>query len=83
VKCGGDGLEYSRRILQYVVVPETQHPKSLAAKITIPLPVGHAVGMLTPVSLDDQRSFEAGEIDDVRPNDMLEPEPERSHPPIA
>jgi hypothetical protein len=83
VKGGSDRLEHARRILKHVIVPETKDAEAFPVKIGIALPVGIVVAMLPAVGFDDQRSFEAGEIDDVRRDDVLAFEFEQRHSAIA
>ena len=66
-----DDLLYARGIGENVVVPEANDPPSPPLEPRRPAPVVVAVGMLSPIRLDDQAVLEAGEIDDEAPEGML------------
>ena len=83
MKGGSNRLEHARRILKHVIVPETQDTETFPAKIGIALAVGITVAMLTAIRFDDQRSFEAGEVDDVRCDDVLAAEFGDRHAAVA
>jgi hypothetical protein len=83
VQRSSDHLENAARVFKHVIVPEAKHSKPFAAEISIALPVRNALSMLSAVSLDDQRPFETGEINNVRRNDMLALEFERRHSAVA
>ena len=78
-----DDLLYARGIGENVVVPEANDPPSPPLEPRRPASVVVAVGMLSPIRLDDQAVLEAGEIDDEAPEGMLTAELVALKPPPA
>jgi len=54
-----------------VVVPETQHAKSLRLQIGVTFLIRHRFGMLSAINFYDQAGFEADKVDDVMINGFL------------
>jgi hypothetical protein len=52
-------------VLQHVIIPELQHAKPLIFEPSGPLLVGHTIGMLAAINLDNEMFLEADKIDDV------------------
>ena len=78
-----DHLENTARVFKDVIVPEAEDSETLAAEIGIAPHRRSALGVLPAVRLDDQRSLETGEIDDVRRDDVLALELERRQSAVA
>jgi len=78
-----DDLLYALGIGENVVVPEANDPPSPPREPRRSAPIIVAVGMLSPIRLDDQAVLEAGEIDDGGPEGMLTAELVALEPPPA
>ena len=65
-----DDILYVLGIGENVVVPEANDPPSPPLEPRGPAPIVLAVGMLSPIRLDDQAVLEAGKIDDEGPEGM-------------
>jgi hypothetical protein len=87
VRVGGDGAAFSLLSALKCLTDKQQHPFSIAQHVVIPEsdnaisaslePFGAdtvVIGMLTAIDLDDQLSFRAEEIGDVRSDWVLSPE---------
>ncbi len=63
--------QYVGRLLQDLVIPETQDQITLGHQPGVSHPVLCTTQMLTPIDLDDQPGLQAGEIDDIRADGYL------------
>ena len=80
---GVDHLEHAARILEHLIVPETENSKAPITKMGIAAAVCEALGVLTAVGFDDQPSLKASKIDDIRIDHMLTTELRLRHAPVA
>ena len=83
MKGRGNRVEHARRIFHYVIVPEAQDAETAPSEKRISPLVGVAAGVLTAIRLDNQRSLETGEVDDVRFDNVLPAELRSWHAPIT
>jgi len=68
-------LKHAGAVLENFVVPEAQQAPALLAQSVIAAVVFAGDCMLTAIDLDDQPRFDTGEIDDIRRDWKLPPEP--------
>ena len=61
--CGNSGHD-AFDIAEDFVVPEANHPPPISLEIARAIPIGYALGMVAPVSFDDEPSAPAREISD-------------------
>ena len=72
-----NSLKNGLRPVQYFIIPKSQNPVAQGFQIGRPLSISVLLFlMLTTISLNHQLGFDAGEINDVRLNHQLAPEPE-------
>ena len=71
-----DYLAHALRIPQHLVVPEPQNTKTATAQKRIAPRIARRIGVLSAVDFHDQPGLQAGEVDDVRADGQLPPEPE-------
>jgi hypothetical protein len=79
-----NGFEYKLWMLQYVVIPESDHSPTLSVQMRGSAAIRFACSNVLPsIKLDDETSLNAGEIREVWPNRMLSSKAVPSQPPAA
>jgi hypothetical protein len=63
------------QVLEDVIIPEPHHREPLAAQERLATGVGSRFVVLAAIDFDQQMPLQAGEVDDVRAERMLAPEP--------
>jgi hypothetical protein len=76
-------LQHALAIAQHFIVPKAKHLPALAFQIGVPRLVARALGVLETVSLDDQLSANAKNVDNVGADRNLSPELESAKATIA
>jgi hypothetical protein len=81
-----DSCLHSIDIIEYLMIPESQHPKPLTLKPGSPLHVicdCNLLVMLSAIQFNNEATLITDEVHDVRPYKLLTPKLMAANPPVA